>query len=456
MTDLIPAKDISEEQLITFAYALEQKSEHPLAKAVLEYAKEKGITAQEVTDFAALAGNGLTAKQGKDILYGGNAAFIRTKAEISKEFLNRSQQLSEQGKTPLFFARNHQLVGIIAVADVIKEDSPGAVKELQNMGIRVVMLTGDNERTAKAIGAQAGVDEVIAGVLPDGKESVIRALKDKGKVAMVGDGINDALALTRADIGIAIGAGTDIAIDAADVVLMKSRLSDVPAAIRLSRGTLRNIHENLFWAFFYNVIGIPLAAGVWYPIFGWLLNPMFGAAAMSLSSFCVVTNALRLNLLDMHNPAKDKKLHKAKRKPEPAAIIENNQSEQESNRLDNTMQNNYNIESNRIESNRIESNKIESNSNIESNNNIENNNNSKNNQLQLEGNEMTKTLKIEGMMCGHCEARVKKCLEALEQVTQAQVSHEAGTAVVSLSADISSEALAKAVEEQDYKVLAVE
>lgn len=429
VTDLIPAKDISEEQLVTFAYALEQKSEHPLAKAVLEYAKEKGITAQEVTDFAALAGNGLTAKQGKDILYGGNAAFIRTKAEISKEFLNRSQQLSEQGKTPLFFARNHQLVGIIAVADVIKEDSPGAVKELQNMGIRVVMLTGDNERTAKAIGAQAGVDEVIAGVLPDGKESVIRALKDKGKVAMVGDGINDAPALTRADIGIAIGAGTDIAIDAADVVLMKSRLSDVPAAIRLSRGTLRNIHENLFWAFFYNVIGIPLAAGVWYPIFGWLLNPMFGAAAMSLSSFCVVTNALRLNLLDMHNPAKDKKLHKAKRKPEPAAIIENNQSEQESNRLDNTMQNNYNIE---------------------------NNNNSKNNQLQLEGNEMTKTLKIEGMMCGHCEARVKKCLEALEQVTQAQVSHEAGTAVVSLSADISNEALAKAVEEQDYKVLAVE
>ena len=466
VTDLIPAKDISEEQLITFAYALEQKSEHPLAKAVLEYAKEKGITAQEVTDFAALAGNGLMAKQGKDILYGGNAAFIRTKAEISKEFLNRSQQLSEQGKTPLFFARNHQLVGIIAVADVIKEDSPGAVKELQNMGIRVVMLTGDNERTAKAIGAQAGVDEVIAGVLPDGKESVIRALKDKGKVAMVGDGINDAPALTRADIGIAIGAGTDIAIDAADVVLMKSRLSDVPAAIRLSRGTLRNIYENLFWAFFYNVIGIPLAAGVWYPIFGWLLNPMFGAAAMSLSSFCVVTNALRLNLLDMHNPAKDKKLHKAKRKPEPAAIIENNQSEQESNRLDNTMQNNYNIESNKIESNRIESNKIESNriesnkiesnSNIESNNNIENNNNSKNNQLQLEGNEMTKTLKIEGMMCGHCEARVKKCLEALEQVTQAQVSHEAGTAVVSLSADISSEALAKAVEEQDYKVLAVE
>ncbi len=461
VTDLMPAKDISEEQLITFAYALEQKSEHPLAKAVLEYAKEKGITAQEVTDFAALAGNGLTAKQGKDILYGGNAAFIRTKAEISKEFLNRSQQLSEQGKTPLFFARNHQLVGIIAVADVIKEDSPGAVKELQNMGIRVVMLTGDNERTAKAIGAQAGVDEVIAGVLPDGKESVIRALKDKGKVAMVGDGINDAPALTRADIGIAIGAGTDIAIDAADVVLMKSRLSDVPAAIRLSRGTLRNIHENLFWAFFYNVIGIPLAAGVWYPIFGWLLNPMFGAAAMSLSSFCVVTNALRLNLLDMHNPAKDKKLHKAKRKPEPAAIIENNQPEQESNRLDNTMQNNYNIESNKIESNRIESNKIdsnkiESNSNIESNNNIENNNNSKNNQLQLEGNEMTKTLKIEGMMCGHCEARVKKCLEALEQVTQAQVSHEAGTAVVSLSADISSEALAKAVEEQDYKVLAVE
>lgn len=352
-------------------------------------------------------------------------------------------------------------MGIIAVADVIKEDSPGAVKELQNMGIRVVMLTGDNERTAKAIGAQAGVDEVIAGVLPDGKESVIRALKDKGKVAMVGDGINDAPALTRADIGIAIGAGTDIAIDAADVVLMKSRLSDVPAAIRLSRGTLRNIHENLFWAFFYNVIGIPLAAGVWYPIFGWLLNPMFGAAAMSLSSFCVVTNALRLNLLDMHNPAKDKKLHKAKRKPEPAAIIENNQPEQESNRLDNTMQNNYNIESNKIESNkiesnRIESNKIESNSNIESNNNIENNNNSKNNQLQLEGNEMTKTLKIEGMMCGHCEARVKKCLEALEQVTQAQVSHEAGTAVVSLSADISSEALAKAVEEQDYKVLAVE
>lgn len=435
VTDLIPAKGISEKQLITFAYALEQKSEHPLAKAVLEYAKEKEITAQGVTDFAALAGNGLTAKQGKDVLYGGNAAFISTKAEISEEFLNRSQLLSEQGKTPLFFARNHQLVGIIAVADVIKEDSPNAVKELQNMGIYVVMLTGDNERTAKAIGAQAGVDEVIAGVLPDGKESVIRTLKEKGKVAMVGDGINDAPALTRADIGIAIGAGTDIAIDAADVVLMKSRLSDVPAAIRLSRGTLRNIHENLFWAFFYNVIGIPLAAGVWFPIFGWLLNPMFGAAAMSLSSFCVVTNALRLNLLDIHNPAKDKNLYKAKKKSESATIMESNHSKQESSCLDIGLRNNYNAENS---------------------DNIENNRSIKNKQLQLEGNEMTKTLKIEGMMCGHCEARVKKCLEALDQVTQAQVSHEAGTAVVSLSDDISDEALTKAVEEQDYKVLAIE
>lgn len=307
VTELLPAAGLSERELLSLACALEKKSEHPLAKAVLKKAEEDGIEAGDVTDFAALPGNGLTAKLSGEELFGGNLSFIGSRADVPEAVKKQAEALAEAGKTPLFFAKNKTLLGIIAVADTIKEDSPQAVKELQNMGIRVVMLTGDNERTAKAIGAQAGVDEVIAGVLPDGKESVIRSLKSKGRVAMVGDGINDAPALTRADIGIAIGAGTDIAIDAADVVLMKSRLSDVPAAIRLSRATLRNIHENLFWAFFYNVIGIPLAMGLWIPIFGWKLNPMFGAAAMSLSSFCVVSNALRLNFFDMHRSDRDKK-----------------------------------------------------------------------------------------------------------------------------------------------------
>ncbi len=386
VTDMIPGEGISEDELLRHAYALEKKSEHPLAKAVLQKGEELGIQALEVEDFAALPGNGLTGKLNGKVMAGGNFQFISSQAKVSGEMKAQSEHLAEEGKTPLFFSRDGQLMGIIAVADTIKEDSPQAVRELRNMGIHVVMLTGDNERTAKAIGSQAGVDEVIAGVLPEGKERVIRSLKTKGKVAMVGDGINDAPALTRADIGIAIGAGTDIAIDAADVVLMKSRLRDVPAAIRLSRATLRNIHENLFWAFFYNVVGIPLAAGLWYPVFGWKLNPMFGAAAMSLSSFCVVTNALRLNLFRIHDAGKDKKI-KVKKAEEKT---------------------------------------------------------------------MTKTMKIEGMMCGHCEARVKKCLEALPEVETAQVSHEAGTAVVTLKGDISDEVLKKTVEDQDYKVLAVE
>ncbi|MDE7272878.1 MAG: heavy metal translocating P-type ATPase [Lachnospiraceae bacterium] len=409
VTDIIPANGVSEDELIAVAYALEQKSEHPLARAVNEYAKDyihkknKQNWVTEVSDFKALPGNGLTAVADGRQLYGGNAKFIGEKLAIPQDFVQRSEALAEEGKTPLFFAGD-TLVGMIAVADVIKEDSRQAVEELQGMGIHVVMLTGDNERTANAIGKQAGVDEVIAGVLPDGKESVIRSLMEKGKTAMVGDGINDAPALTRADIGIAIGAGTDIAIDAADVVLMKSRLRDVPAAIRLSRRTLRNIHENLFWAFFYNVIGIPLAAGVWIPLFGWQLNPMFGAAAMSLSSFCVVTNALRLNLVDVYSTKRDKKhvTGKAIRKKE--AI----QSQTDHN-------------------------------------------------IRKEGEKkMTKTMKIEGMMCGHCEARVKKCLEALEQVAEAVVSHEAGTAVLTLTAEISDEELKKTVEEQDYKVISVE
>ena len=388
VTDIIPADGVTEEKLITWAYALEKKSEHPLAHAILVKAEEQGIDGvAETEDFRAVAGNGLTAKiEGVDVC-GGNLKFISEYAEISDEIRQKAETLAEEGKTPLFFSRDGKLAGIIAVADVIKEDSPQAVKELQNMGIHVVMLTGDNERTAKAIGAQAGVDEVIAGVLPEGKESVIRSLKRKGKVAMVGDGINDAPALTRADMGIAIGAGTDIAIDAADVVLMKSRLSDVPGAIRLSRATLRNIHENLFWAFFYNVIGIPLAAGAWIPVFGWQLNPMFGAAAMSLSSFCVVSNALRLNWFKMYDASRDKK-------------IKIKQKEEETN--------------------------------------------------------MTKTMKIEGMMCGHCEARVKKVLEALPEVDAAEVSHEAGTAVVTLNAGIDDDVLKKAVEDQDYKVLGIE
>ena len=386
VTDIIPV-DILEEDLLRMAYALERKSEHPLAKAILALAEERHLTEKEVTEFQAVPGNGLSGKLGEDVLCGGNLEYICANGTVPEKLQRQAEVLSQEGKTPLFFSQNGQLVGIIAVADVIKEDSPQAVKELQNMGIHVVMLTGDNERTAQAIGKQAGVDEVIAGVLPEGKERVIRKLKKKGKVAMVGDGINDAPALTRADIGIAIGAGTDIAIDAADVVLMKSRLSDVPAAIRLSRATLHNIHENLFWAFFYNVIGIPLAAGVWYPLFGLKLNPMFGAAAMSLSSFCVVTNALRLNWFDMHDAKKDKKRKSKKRQEE---II------------------------------------------------------------------MEKTMKIEGMMCGHCEAAVKKALEALEQVDTAEVSHEAGTAVVTLNSEISNEVLKKTVEDKDYTVTAIE
>ncbi len=406
VTDLIPAQGSSEEKLLEMAYLLEQKSEHPLARAVNEYAKvyfaqkedaAKGTLA-EVTDFKALPGNGLTAVVNGKPLYGGNAKFISERFEIAPDMLEKAQQLALEGKTPLFFGGD-ALAGMIAVADVIKEDSRQAVEELQGMGIYVVMLTGDNVHTAKAIGRQAGVNEVIAGVLPDGKESVIRRLMEKGKTAMVGDGINDAPALTRADLGIAIGAGTDIAIDAADVVLMKSSLRDVAAAIRLSRQTLKNIHENLFWAFFYNIIGIPLAAGVWIPFFGWQLNPMFGAAAMSLSSFCVVTNALRLNLVEVYSTRHDKK-----RRNQSGTVYRDNQTE-----------------------------------------------------IEREGEKtMTKTMKIEGMMCGHCEARVKKCLEALEQVSEAVVSHEAGTAVLTLSAEVSDEELRKTVEAQDYKVLSVE
>ena len=395
VTDMIPAEGISQEELLRLAYALESRSEHPLARAIVDYAKEKGVQASEVTDFEALTGNGVQTKLNGSRLLGGSFKFMKSQLSIPESAQSQYEKLAGDGKTPLFFAKENQFLGIIAVADVIKEDSPQAVRELQNMGIRVVMLTGDNERTAKAIGAQAGVDEVIAGVLPDGKESVIRKLKEQGKVAMVGDGINDAPALTRADMGIAIGAGTDIAIDAADVVLMKSRLSDVPAAIRLSRAALHNIHENLFWAFAYNVIGIPLAAGIWIPLFGWQLNPMYGAAAMSLSSFCVVSNALRLNLVKIHDASHDKKVK--------------NRSHQASATIN-----------------------------------------------QMEDNSMEKTMKIEGMMCGHCEARVKKALETLPQVAEAQVSHEKGTAVVKLNAEVSNEELTRAVEEQDYKVTSVE
>ena len=396
VTDILPAEGLTEEALLSMACSLEKKSEHPLARAILTLAEERKISGKEVSGFQALPGNGLLAELEGQKLLGGNYKFISSRISVPEEMKSRSQELAEEGKTPLFFAEGDRLAGIIAVADVIKEDSPQAVKELQNMGIHVVMLTGDNERTARAIGRQAGVDQVIAGVLPDGKESVIRSLKEKGKVAMVGDGINDAPALTRADIGIAIGAGTDIAIDAADVVLMKSCLSDVPAAIRLSRAALRNIHENLFWAFFYNAVGIPLAAGLWYPVFGWKLNPMFGAAAMSLSSFCVVTNALRLNWFDMYNAKKDKKVKNA-----VSIILEESDENKEENKME-------------------------------------------------------KTMKIEGMMCGHCEARVKKALEALDQVESAAVSHEAGTAVVTLKSDVADDVLKKAVEDQDYKVLSVQ
>ena len=388
VTDILPAEGVTEAELLAAAAALEKKSEHPLARAILQLAGERSMEIAEVEGFEAKPGSGLVATLAGDALAGGNLKFISAQAAVPAALRTAAETLAEAGKTPLFFSRAGRLIGIIAVADVIKPDSPAAVRELQNMGIRVVMLTGDNARTAKAIGREAGVDEVIAGVLPEGKESVIRELKTQGKVMMVGDGINDAPALTRADIGAAIGAGTDIAIDAADVVLMKSRLSDVPAAIRLSRATLRNIHENLFWAFIYNVIGIPLAAGVWIPLFGWQLNPMFGAAAMSLSSVCVVTNALRLNFFNIRSAKRDKKIKTVEVKIEAKETAT-----------------------------------------------------------------MEKTMKIEGMMCAHCEARVKKCLEALPQVDEAVVSHEQGTAVLKLNADVSDDVLKKAVEDQGYEVV---
>ena len=384
VTDMIPVDGVSEEELLSMAYALEKKSEHPLARAILLKAEEQNLTAEEVTDFRALPGNGLSAELSGVSLYGGNLKYISTKTIVPKEIQEKAEALADQGKTPLFFSKDDELIGIIAVADVMKEDSPKAIKELQNMGIHVVMLTGDNKKTANAIGKQAGVDEVIAGVLPDGKENVIRRLQKSGRVAMVGDGINDAPALTRADIGIAIGAGTDIAIDAADVVLMKSRLSDVPAAIRMSRATLKNIHENLFWAFFYNCVGIPLAMGVWIPIFGWKLNPMFGAAAMSLSSFCVVSNALRLNFFDMHRADKDKKI-----KPIEREEIQN----------------------------------------------------------------MEKTLKVKGMMCPHCEARVKKVVERIPGVESAVASHTEGTVVITMTEEVDLAVIKEAIEDQDYKVI---
>ena len=407
VTDLLPAEGVSETELLTLAAALEIRSEHPLAKAVLADAEAKAITPPEVTDFAALPGNGLAAKLNGMDIYAGNAAFIQTKLTLPAALAQRAEKLAAEGKTPLFFGGAGRLLGVIAVADTIKEDSPEAIRQLQNMGIRVVMLTGDNQRTANAIGRQAGVDEVIAGVLPDGKEAVIRQLQASGKVAMVGDGINDAPALTRADIGIAIGAGTDVAIDAADVVLMNSKLSDVPAAIRLSRATLRNIHENLFWAFIYNIIGIPLAAGLFIP-FGLTLNPMFGAAAMSLSSFCVVSNALRLNLFDLHSTRHDHKTTSPAAAPVQSAAENNKKSDAEAP------------------------------------------------EVKTEDNPMKKTLKVEGMMCGHCEARVKKALEALPEVDEAVVSHEAGTAIVTLNAEVADDVLKNAVEAQDYKVTGIQ
>ena len=408
VTDILPAGGVSESELLTLAASLEQKSEHPLAKAVLAYAETETIACPDVTDFAALPGNGLSARLDGMEIYGGNAEFIATKASVPAELQAEAARLAAEGKTPLFFGGAGRLMGVIAVADTLKEDSPRAIRELQNMGIRVVMLTGDNQRTADAIGRQAGVDEVIAGVLPDGKEAVIRRLQESGKVAMVGDGINDAPALTRADTGIAIGAGTDVAIDAADVVLMNSRLSDVPAAIRLSRATLRNIHENLFWAFIYNIIGIPLAAGVFIP-FGLTLNPMFGAAAMSLSSFCVVSNALRLNLFDLHSTKHDRKPKSAAL---PAAPVQPAAAENTAEPVSAP--------------------------------------------VVKEDNAMKKTLHVEGMMCCHCEARVKKALEALPAVDEAVVSHEAGTAIVTLNAEVSDADLRKAVEDQDYKVTGIE
>lgn len=407
VTDLLPAEGVSETELLTLAAALESRSEHPLAKAVLADAEAKAITPPEVTDFAALPGNGLAAKLNGMDIYAGNAAFIQTKLTLPAALAQQAEKLASEGKTPLFFGGAGRLLGVIAVADTIKEDSPEAIRQLQNMGIRVVMLTGDNQRTADAIGRQAGVDEVIAGVLPDGKEAVIRQLQASGKVAMVGDGINDAPALTRADTGIAIGAGTDVAIDAADVVLMNSKLSDVPAAIRLSRATLRNIHENLFWAFIYNIIGIPLAAGLFIP-FGLTLNPMFGAAAMSLSSFCVVSNALRLNLFDLHSTRHDHKTASPAAAPVQSAAENNKKSDAEAP------------------------------------------------EVKTEDHTMKKTLKVEGMMCGHCEARVKKALEALPEVDEAVVSHEAGTAIVTLNAEVADDVLKNAVEAQDYKVTGIQ
>lgn len=401
VTDIVPDETFFEETgnhagaLLAIAASVEAKSEHPLAKAIMERAKTDEIAVAEVTDFSAVVGNGLTAMLAGKMIKAGNLAFVSKFVKVSDDMREKAVEFSKEGKTPLFFAADDRLCGIIAVADTIKEDSPEAVRQLKNMGIRVVMLTGDNEQTANAIGKQAGVDEVIAGVLPDGKEAVIRKLKKQGRVAMVGDGINDAPALTRADMGIAIGAGSDVAIDAADVVLMKSRLIDVPAAVRLSRATLTNIHENLFWAFFYNVIGIPLAAGLWYPLLGWKLNPMFGAAAMSLSSFCVVTNALRLNLCRVYDPKHDRKATPDRKNK----TNKPNESEEKS---------------------------------------------------------MTKTMNIEGMMCGHCEARVKKALEALDAVSEAAVSHESGTAVVTLSSDISDEKLKETVEAEDYKVTSIQ
>ena len=407
VTDLLPAEGVTETELLTLAAALESRSEHPLAKAVLADAEAKAITSPEVTDFAALPGNGLAAKLNGMDIYAGNAAFIQTKLTLPAALAQQAEKLASEGKTPLFFGGAGRLLGVIAVADTIKEDSPEAIRQLQNMGIRVVMLTGDNQRTADAIGRQAGVDEVIAGVLPDGKEAVIRQLQASGKVAMVGDGINDAPALTRADTGIAIGAGTDVAIDAADVVLMNSKLSDVPAAIRLSRATLRNIHENLFWAFIYNIIGIPLAAGLFIP-FGLTLNPMFGAAAMSLSSFCVVSNALRLNLFDLHSTRHDHKTASPAAAPVQSAAENNKKSDAEAP------------------------------------------------EVKTEDHTMKKTLKVEGMMCGHCEARVKKALEALPEVDEAVVSHEAGTAIVTLNAEVADDVLKNAVEAQDYKVTGIQ
>ena len=401
VTDIVPDEIFFEGtgnnagKLLAIAASVEAKSEHPLAKAIMERAKTDEIAVAEVTDFSAVVGNGLTAMLAGKMIKAGNLAFVSKFVKVSDDMRAKAVEFSKEGKTPLFFAADDRLCGIIAVADTIKEDSPEAVRQLKNMGIRVVMLTGDNEQTANAIGKQAGVDEVIAGVLPDGKEAVIRKLKKQGRVAMVGDGINDAPALTRADMGIAIGAGSDVAIDAADVVLMKSRLIDVPAAVRLSRATLTNIHENLFWAFFYNVIGIPLAAGLWYPLLGWKLNPMFGAAAMSLSSFCVVTNALRLNLCRVYDPKHDRKATPDRKNKTDKP----NESEEKS---------------------------------------------------------MTKTMNIEGMMCGHCEARVKKALEALDAVSEAAVSHESGTAVVTLSSDISDEKLKETVEAEDYKVTSIQ